>query len=75
MIAIEILNEIKTQIERSKDYGMNVDISYNKAYYLRICKALFELEYLAYENCTVREVLNNRKISYTTLDDNEINSN
>ena len=71
MEAIKILQEIREQIERARDYNNYVEIKYNKAFYSRINRALLELEYLAYKNMSVGEVINDRKISYQILDNKD----
>lgn len=63
MKALEILNEIKEQIERSKDYGLCVEMHYNKSYYMRVCRAISELE---------APKVYKKKITYSILDDKEI---
>lgn len=64
METIKILNEIKEQIERSKDYGLCVEMHYNKSYYTRDCRAIAELE--------EPKVVYKNKITYSILDDKEI---
>lgn len=72
MEAIKILQEIREQIERARDYSNYVEIKYNRAYYTRINRALLELESIVYKNMSINKVLDNKKISYSILDDKEI---
>lgn len=72
MEAIKILQEIREQIERARDYNNYVEIKYNRAYYTRINRALLELENIVYKNMSINEVLDNKKISYSILDDKEM---
>lgn len=44
MIALDILNEINEQINKSSDYDFIVEVHFNKAYQLRVKKAIKELE-------------------------------
>ena len=46
MIALEILNEINEQINKSKVYGYTVEVHFNKAYQTRVERAIEELEEL-----------------------------
>lgn len=46
MIALEILNEINEQINRSRDYDLVAEVHFNKAYQLRVKKAIEEIERL-----------------------------
>lgn len=46
MIALDILNEINEQINKSSDYDFIVEVHFNKAYQLRVKKAIEELERL-----------------------------
>ena len=52
MIALEILNEINEQINRSSVYGYSVEIHFNKAYQTRIERAIEELEELKNRSCS-----------------------
>ena len=72
MEAIKILQEIREQIERARDYNNYVEIKYNRAYYARINRALLELECIAYKNMSINEILDNKKISYSIIDDKEM---
>ena len=55
MKALEILNEINEQINRSSDYGFVVEIHFNKAYQTRVERAKEELEYLQKEKDLLEE--------------------
>lgn len=55
MIALEILNEINEQINKSKVYGYSVEVQYNKAYQTRVEKATEELEDLQKEKELLEE--------------------
>ena len=55
MIALEILNEINEQINKSKVYGYAVEVQYNKAYQTRVEKATEELESLQKEKELLEE--------------------
>ena len=56
MIALEILNEINEQINKSKVYGYAVEVQYNKAYQTRVEKAIKELEELTNRKRLTRRV-------------------
>ena len=53
MEALEILNEVNEQINRSRDYNFTVEIHFNKAYQARVERAIKELE--ALQNCNIKE--------------------
>ena len=55
MIALEILNEINEQINKSKVYGYAVEVQYNKAYQTRVERAIHELEYFLKEKDLLEE--------------------
>lgn len=44
MIALEILKEIDEQINKSSSYGFIMEVHFNKAYKMRVEKAIKELE-------------------------------
>ena len=51
MKALDILNEIHEQINKSKVYGYSIEVHYNKAYQTRVEKAIEELEELKDRSC------------------------
>ena len=44
MKALDILNELNDQINRSSVYGYSVEVQYNKAYQTRVERAIEELK-------------------------------
>ena len=55
MKALEILNEVNEQINRSKVYGYSVEVHFNKAYQTRVERAIEELESLQAEYKNLNE--------------------
>ena len=49
MKALEILNEVNEQINRSSVYGYSMEIHFNKTYQTRVDRAIEELESLQAE--------------------------
>lgn len=55
MKALDILNEVNEQINRSSVYGYYVEIQFNKAYQTIIGRAIEELEALQKEKALLEE--------------------
>ena len=55
MIALNILNELNDQINKSSVYGYSVEVHFNKAYQTRVEKAIEELKSLQKEKDLLEE--------------------